>query len=180
MSARPLRALLVTMLACVGLAACSGEEHHDLKQFVKDSEKLPHGNIPPLPEVKPYEPYTYNAFDLTDPFKPRKIEPPKGSGGGALAPDLNRRREPLEAYPLENLRMVGTLEQNKQMFALIRAPDNTLFRVKTGNYVGQNFGRIVGISESAVKLKEIVQDTGGNWEEKEQVLQLTEEQEARK
>jgi type IV pilus assembly protein PilP len=180
MGARSLAAMAVTMLACVALTACSGEEHHDLKQFVKDSDKLPHGNIPPLPEVKPYEPYTYNAFDLIDPFKPRKIEPPKGSGSGALAPDLNRRREPLEGYPLENLRMVGTLEQNKQMFALVRAPDNTLYRVKSGNYLGQNFGRIVAISESSVKLKEIVQDSGGNWEEKEQVLLLTEEQEARK
>lgn len=171
---------IAVLVACVGIAACSGEEHSDLRQFVKDSDKLPHGNIPPLPEVKPYEPYSYTAFDLIDPFKPRKIEPPKGAGVGGLAPDLNRRREPLEAYPLENLRMVGTLEQKKQMHALVRAPDNTLFRVKNGNYVGQNFGRIVSISESAVKLKEIVQDSGGNWEEKEQVLLLTEEQEVKK
>ena len=175
----PLLAYFLALLACLVLAACSSEEHSDLRRFVKDSDKLPHGNIPPLPEVKPYEPYSYSAFDLTDPFKPRKIEPPKG-GGGALAPDLNRRREPLEAYPLESLRMVGTLEQKKQMFALVRAPDNTLYRVKAGNYLGQNFGRIVGISESAVKLKEIIQDSGGNWEEKDQVLQLSEEQEAKR
>ena len=170
---------LAVVLVCLIVAACGGDEHGDLRQFVKESDKLPHGNVPPLPEVKPYEPYTYNAYDLTDPFKPRKIEPPKG-GGGALAPDLNRRREPLEAYPLENLRMVGTLEQKKEVYALIRAPDNTLYRVKLGNYLGQNFGRIVGISESAVKIKEIVQDTTGNWEEKDQVLQLSEEQEAKR
>lgn len=166
--------------ACLTLAACSGESHSDLRQFVKDSENLPHGRIPPLPEVKPYEPVTYAAFDLTDPFKPRKIEPPKGAGDSALAPDLNRRREPLEAYPLESLRMVGTLEQKKQVFALVKAPDNTLFRVRNGNYLGQNFGRIVGISESGVKVKEIVQDSGGNWEEKEQLLLLQEEQEVKK
>jgi type IV pilus assembly protein PilP len=169
---------LAVLLVCALLAACSGEENSDLRRFVKESDKLPHGNIPPLPEMKPYEPFTYNAYDLTDPFKPRKIEPPKG--GGALAPDLNRRREPLEAYPLESLRMVGTLEQKKEMYALIRAPDNTLYRVKVGNYLGQNFGRIVGISESAVKIKEIVQDSAGNWEEKDQSLLLTEEQEAKK
>ena len=169
---------IAIVLACVLLASCSGEENADLRRWVKDSEKLPHGNIPPLPEMKPYEPYSYNAFDLTDPFKPRKIEPPKG--GGALAPDLNRRREPLEAYPLENLRMVGTLEQKKEVYALVRAPDNTLYRVKNGNYLGQNFGRIVGISESAVKIKEIVQDSAGNWEEKDQVLQLSEEQEVKR
>jgi type IV pilus assembly protein PilP len=168
------------ILTCVGVLGCSSEEHSDLREFVKESDKLPHGRIPALPEVKPYEPFTYSAFDLIDPFKPRKIEPPKGAGGGSLAPDLNRRREPLEAYPLESLRMVGTLEQNKQMYALVRAPDNTLFRLRSGNYVGQNFGRVIGISESSVKLKEIVQDSGGNWEEKDQALLLQEEQEARK
>lgn len=162
------------------VAACGGEPHGDLRQFVKESENQPRGRIPPLPEVKPYEPYTYNAFELIDPFKPRKIEPPRGAPTGGVAPDMNRRREPLEAYPLESLRMVGTLEQKKQMFALVRGPDNTLFRVRSGNYVGQNFGRIVGISESAIKLKEIVQDGTGNWEEKDQVLQLQEESEATK
>jgi type IV pilus assembly protein PilP len=172
--------MVLACVTCLAVLGCSGEQYGDLRDFVKNSDKLPHGRIPPLPEVKPYEPYTYAAFDLIDPFKPRKIEPPKGASGGGLAPDLNRRREPLEAYPLESLRMVGTLEQKKQMFALVRAPDNTLFRVKSGNYVGQNFGRIVAISESSVKLKEIVQDSAGNWEEKEQVLQLTEEQEAKK
>lgn len=168
------------LTAALAFSGCSDEPHGDLRQFVKESENLPHGRIPPLPEVKPYEPFTYSAFDLTDPFRPRKIEAPKGSAGGGAAPDLNRRREPLEAYPLEALRMVGTLEQKKEMYALVRAPDNTLFRVRSGNYLGQNFGRIVGISESAVKLKEIVQDSGGNWEEKEQVLLLQEESEATK
>jgi type IV pilus assembly protein PilP len=171
---------LAIVIACAALAACSGEPHSDLRQFVKDSDNLPHGRIPPLPEVKPYEPVTYTAFELTDPFKPRKIEPPKGAATGSLAPDLNRRREPLEAYPLEGLRMVGTLEQNKQVFALIKAPDNTLYRVKSGNYLGQNFGRITSISESTIKLKEIVQDSGGTWEEKDQILLLQEEAEAKK
>ena len=168
---------LPLVLACLAVAACSGERYGDLRQFVKDSDKLPHGRIPPLPEVKAYEPYSYNAFDLIDPFKPRKIEPPKGAAGsgGALAPDLNRRREPLEAYPLESLRMVGTLEQNKQTFALVKSPDNNLFRVKSGNYAGQNFGLITEISESSLKLKEIVQDSGGDWIERVSVLTLSEE-----
>src|SRR3954462_15818174 len=174
------RRIWISLLLSCGLASCGGEQYSDLRQFVKESDKLPHGRIPPLPDVKPYEAFTYSAFDLLDPFKPRKIEPPKGSGSGSLAPDFNRRRDPLEAYPLESLRMVGTLEQSKQMFALVRAPDNTLFRVRSGNYVGQNFGRIVGIAEASVKLKEIVQDSGGNWEEKDQALLLQEEQEGRK
>lgn len=170
---------LAALCICAGVAACGGEPHSDLRQFVKESENLPHGRIPPLPEVKPYEPVSYSAFDLTDPFKPRKIEPPKGTGG-SLAPDLNRRREPLEAYPLESLKMVGTLEQKKEVYALVKAPDNTLYRVKPGNYLGQNFGRIVGIDESSIKLKEILQDAGGTWEEKNQTLLLQEEGEAKK
>ena len=162
------------------LVACSGEQHSELKQFVKDSDNLPRGRIPPLPEVKPYEPFTYDAFNLTDPFRPRKIEPPKMAAGGGLQPDFNRRREPLESYPLENLKMVGTLQQKKDIYALVKAPDNNLFRVKTGNHMGLNFGRIIAISESDIKLKEIVQDSGGGWEEKAQSLLLQDEQETKK
>jgi type IV pilus assembly protein PilP len=168
------------LAASLALGACGGEQHADLKQFVKDSENLPRGRIPPLPEVKPYEPFTYSAFDLTDPFKPRKIEPPKNAAGGGIQPDLNRRREPLEAYALENLKMVGTLQQKRDIYALVKTPDNNLFRVKAGNYMGQNFGRVVAISDSAVKLREIVQDSLGSWEEKDQTLQLQDEAEAKK
>lgn len=169
------RRLWLTIVLCCGLAACGGEQYSDLRQFVKDSEKLPHGRIPPLPDVKPYEPFTYDAYNLIDPFKPRKIEPPKTQAGGGVQPDLARRKEPLEAYPLENLRMVGTLQQNKQTYALVKSPDNNLFRVKSGNYLGQNFGLITTISESTIKLKEIVQDSGGDWTERVSTLTLAEE-----
>lgn len=158
------------------LGGCGGEEHSDLREFVKESDKLPGGRIPPLPEVKPYEPFAYNAYDLTDPFKPRKIEPPKSTDKGGIQPDFNRPREALEAFPLENLTMVGTLQQKDAVYALIRAPDKGLYRVASGNYLGQNFGRIVGITETDIKLKEIVQDSGGNWEEKDQALQLQEQE----
>jgi len=173
------RSLVMLASCALILAACGGEEHSDLRQFVKESDKLPVGRIPPLPEVKPYEPFAYNAYDLTDPFKPRKIEPPKSAAKGGLQPDFNRPREALEAFALENLKMVGSLQQKQQIFALIKAPDSSLYRVTTGNYLGQNFGRIVGISETDIKLKEIVQDSGGNWEEKDQAL-LLQEQEGKK
>jgi type IV pilus assembly protein PilP len=169
------RRLLLPIVLCCGLSACGGEQYSDLRQFVKESENLPHGRIPPLPDVKPYEPFTYDAYNLIDPFKPRKIEPPKSAAGGGIQPDLARRKEPLEGYPLENLRMVGTLQQNKQTFALVKSPDNNLFRVKSGNYAGQNFGLITEISESTIKLKEIIQDSGGDWTERVSTLQLTEE-----
>jgi type IV pilus assembly protein PilP len=166
--------LLLSVVACATLAACSSEKHSDLRAFVKEAENLPRGRIPPLPEVKPYAPIEYAAFDLTDPFKPRKIAPPKSAGNqGGIAPDPNRRREPLEAYQLESLKMVGVLKQ-KDTFGLVRTPDNTLFQVRTGNYLGQNFGRIVAVSENSIKLKEILQDSNGNWEEKEQTLLLQE------
>lgn len=175
-----MRRILISLLGCLALVACGGEQHSDLKQFVKDSDNLPRDRIPPLPEVQPYEPFSYNAFNLTDPFRPRKIEPPKTAGAGGIQPDFNRRREPLEAYPLENLKMVGTLQQKKDIYALIKTPDSNLFRVKPGNHLGQNFGRITAISESTIKLKEIVQDSGGIWEEKEQMLLLQDEQETKK
>jgi type IV pilus assembly protein PilP len=165
--------LLVAVVALTTLLAACGEEHSDLREFVKDADKLPRTAIPPLPEVKPYQAVEYAAGDLTDPFKPRKIEPPKNVAGGIRPPDPDRRREPLEAYPLEALKMVGVLKQ-KDTFGLVKAPDNTLYQVRAGNYMGQNFGRITEVSDGAIKLKEIAQDSNGNWEEKEQTLLLQE------
>lgn len=171
------RTLLITALSCLALTGCSSERHLDeVRQFVKESDKMPRGRIPPLPEVRPYEPFEYAAFDLVDPFVPRKIEPPKPTTlpGGIKPPDPNRPKGPLEAFPLENLKMVGTLQQLKNMYALIKTPDNNLYRIKTGDFIGQNFGRVTDISESSVKLKELVQDSGNEWKEEERTLLLQE------
>ncbi len=166
--------ITLTFFSSALLAGCGGEQHSDLRAWVKDQDNLPRGRIPQLPEVKPYQAIEYAAFDLTDPFKPRKIEPPKNTAqGSGIQPDPNRRREPLEAYPLEALKMVGVLQQ-KGIFGLVKTPDNNLFQVKAGNYLGQNFGRITAVSENSIKLKELVQDSNGNWEEKEQTLLLQE------
>jgi len=177
-----MRAWTMAVLAGLVLAACGGEEHQDLRAWVKEQDNMPRPRIEPLPEVKPFEAFTYNADQdgLVDPFKPRKIEGPKQAGGGGLQPDLKRVRESLEAYPLENLKMVGTLAQHKQVFALIKTPDSNLFRVRQGNYLGQNFGLITEINEAAVKLKEIVQDSAGDWTERVSTLQLQDEQEVAK
>ena len=169
-----MRNSLTIACVCLALAACGGEQHSDLRQFVKDSDNLPRGRIPPLPEVKPYEPFTYNAYDLTDPFKPRKTEIVAKQSKPRPELDPNRRREPLEAFALETLKMVGTLQQKKEVYAVVKTPDNRLFRVRPGNFIGQNFGRITEISESTIKLKELIQDSGGDWKEEERALQLQE------
>ena len=169
-----MKRILVAAAAAAVLGGCSSEMD-DLKQFVRDSDKGLPRRIDPLPAVKPFEPFTYEGFDLPDPFKPRKLSAPKeGSGAGGVAPDLNRRKEPLEAFPLEQLKMVGTLSQGKDTYALVRA-DKTLYRVKKGNYMGQNFGLITDVTDNEIKLKEIVQDSAGDWAERQSVLPLLEE-----
>ena len=169
-----MKRLLLPAAVALVLGGCSSELE-ELKSFVRDSEKGLPRRIDPLPAVKPFEPFTYEGFDLPDPFKPRKLTPPKdGAGGGGLAPDLNRRKEPLEAFPLEQLKMVGTLSQGPDTYALVRA-DKTLYRVKKGNYMGQNFGLITDVTDGEIKLKEIVQDSAGDWAERQSVLPLLEE-----
>jgi len=170
-----MRYTLTLALACLAFSGCSSDRHlEDVKQFVKESENLPRGRIDPLPEVRPYEPFEYAAYDLTDPFVARKPAAAAPTARVSNDPrlDPNRRKGPLEAFPLENLRMVGTLQQKKDVFALIKTPDNNLHRVKAGDFIGQNFGRITDINESAVKLKELIQDGGNEWKEEERTLLL--------
>lgn len=171
-----IRALLAMAVAALSLAGCAGDEFSDLRQFVKESGEGLRGRVEPIPEVKQFEPFAYNAFDLPDPFKPRTTITDSRIPGGGPQPDLNRRKEALEAFPLESLQMVGTLEQKRVHYALIKTPDKNLYRVKVGNYVGQNFGVITGINDSAVTLKEVIQDpSSGSWSERTSSLQLLEQ-----
>lgn len=164
---------LALLMACLALAACGGDEHQDLKQWMKDATKDIKGRIPPLPEIKPFPVIAYETADLVDPFKPSKLEPEKKSGAGGLQPDLNRRKEALEAYPLESLKMVGTLMKGKMLHALVQA-DKNVHQVKIGNYMGQNFGIITNISETEITLRELVQDSLGDYSERTSTLQLQE------
>jgi type IV pilus assembly protein PilP len=164
------RVVLLTVALAAALAGCGGESHQDLRAWMAEQGKGARGKLDPVPQIKPYEPFAYNAFDIPDPFKPRKIEPNKG--GSKLAPDLARRREPLESFPLESLMMVGTLERNKAVFALIRTPEKDIYQVRAGNYMGQDYGVIVGISDTEIKLRELVQDGAGDWTERTSSLQL--------
>ncbi len=163
------RTSLISASLFVTLLAGCGEGNADLKQFVKQSEKQAVRKIDQLPQVKPFEAFTYDGFDLPDPFKPRKLR----LTGGGNAPDEARRKEPLEAFPVEQLKMVGILTQTGVTYGLVRA-EKTLYRVKKGNYMGQNFGLITSITDTEIKLKEIVQDTAGDWTERESVLPLLE------
>ncbi|MBC8007227.1 MAG: pilus assembly protein PilP [Prolixibacteraceae bacterium] len=165
------------MLVILLVAGCGGDPNQELRQWMDDQSKTMKGKVDTLPVVKPYVPFAYNAFDLPDPFKPRKIEPSRGSS--KLAPDLNRRKEPLEAYAIESLRMVGTLERDKTMYALVRANDKTVYQVRSGNYMGQNFGVITGITEGDIRLRELVQDSSGDWAERQSRL-LLDDQEQKK
>jgi len=171
-----MRANLAIVALAMLVAAC-GEEFGDLKAELKEKTKDMRGKIEPLPVVKPYEPVPYKAFDQPDPFSSAKIELVTKSagtgGGGGLKPDLNRPKEPLEAYPLESLKMVGVLQQRKASFALVKA-DTGLYRVGVGNYMGQNFGLITGITDSQIQLRELIQDAVGDWTERQSTLQLQE------
>jgi len=166
---------LIVLTGAVLLAACGGEEQGELKQELAAMTKDLRGRVDPLPQVRSYEPVPYKGESMLDPFVPGRIVVTQaaGSGGGGVQPDLNRPKEPLEAFPLEQLQMVGTLAQNKDTYALVRAGNN-LFRVKKGNYMGPNFGVITAIDEGQINLKEVVQDSGGDWVERSTTVQMQE------
>lgn len=164
--------LLVLLIIWFNLiTACSRNDYSDLEAFIHSSGEGLQGKIDPLPEVVPYEFFTYQAFDMPSPFVPRKNNQVQALTS-EIQPDLNRRKEFLESYPLENLSMVGSLQQHDMIFAVIKSPDGSLYRVKVGNYLGSNFGKISYITESEVKLLEIVQDGVNEWIERTSALTL--------
>ena len=167
--------LSLLVLVAVLLSGCGGAEYQDLRDFVKNSGADMRGKIDPPPEVKQYEFFAYNNdTNLPNPFKPRKQDMRSGGGAGLNQPDLNRPKEALEEFPLESLKMVGYLYQNKVGWAVIRATDNKLYRVKAGNYIGLNYGLITEVTETLVTIKESVQDSSGDWTERDSSLQLME------
>ena len=163
--------LVLLIITVMMITACSENGYSDLEAFVNESGKGLEGQIDPLPEVKPYKHFTYQAFDIPNPFLPRKSDQAQNTMSG-IQPDLNRSKEVLESYSLESLSMVGSLQREESIFALIKSPDGTLHRVKKGNYLGQNFGKIDHISEAEVKLVEIVQGGVNEWTERTSALML--------
>jgi type IV pilus assembly protein PilP len=157
------------------LAGCGGEEFQDLRDFVKNAGADMRGKIEPPPDVKPYEPFTYdNDANLPDPFKPRKADARNSNRTGQNQPNLNRPKEELEDFPLETLKMMGFLSQKGVNQAVIRSSEGKVYRVKIGNYIGLNFGQVTSVTETEVKIKEMVQDSNGDWTERESSLLLAE------
>jgi len=168
----------VALLACIGLlVGCEGEQHSDLQNELNEMTQGFRGKVDPLPQVRPYEPVAYQAEGEIDPFRPDRIEVAAAPGSapkvGGKQPDRDRPKEPLEAFPLESITMVGSLTQGGESFGLVKAGPN-LYRVRKGNYMGQNFGVITGIDEVQISLKELIQEGSGEWIERSSSLQLQE------
>jgi type IV pilus assembly protein PilP len=166
-------------LICSLLAACGSDDLDEVRTFVRDAHSDKKPKVEPLPEIKTQEVFAYGAGNLPDPFASFNLRPsmaksgPGGSGGGA-GPDPNRRKEPLEDFPLDSLKMVGTLARGKQAWAIIQAPDGSVHRAKTGDHLGQNSGLVTKVTEEKVDLIELVQSPLGDWVEREASLTLLE------
>ncbi len=172
-----LKIACVVFLTC--LAGCGNDDFSDLKQYTSKVKAEPKGKIQPLPEIKIVEPFIFNPKGLRDPFKPL-VQPERQdavqelSTGGGIKPDTTRRKEELEAFPLEVLKMVGTVAMKSNLWGLIKADDGTIHRVQVGNYMGKNYGKIIRISLDKIELMEIVTDKPGSWREQQTSLTLTE------
>jgi type IV pilus assembly protein PilP len=175
------RSRLLAMLAAGAvLAGCGTSGQEEIEQWMKEQRAATKPQVTPIPEPKKFTPQAYTEEAATDPFSNVKLaqalkrESTQSNANAALvAPELARRKEPLEAYPLDSMRMVGSLIKERQPVALLRI-DNLLYQVRPGNYLGQNYGKIVKVSETEVVLREIVQDAAGEWTERTATLQLQE------
>lgn len=170
-----MRNAFTLLLAALLLSACGNEEFQDLRDFVNNAGADMRGKVEPPPDIKPYEPFAYdNSARLPDPFRPRKAEARGKGGAGQNQPDFSRPREELEDFPLESLKMIGYLHQKGVGHAIVRSAEGKIYRVRAGNYIGLNFGQITAVSETELAVKEMVQDSAGDWTERESTLQLAE------
>jgi type IV pilus assembly protein PilP len=177
------RALATLLIVCVPLAGCGGGSMADLRSYVAEVKTRKGSRIEELPPIEPYVVYTYpcdGAVQCADPFEPFYLEPPRPPeaegqvASNGLSPNFDRNREELESYPLDGLRMMGTLEKDEQFWGILRDPDAIIHRVQVGNYIGQNHGKITNISEDRIQLLEIIPDGRGGWEERTAEIALAE------
>lgn len=165
---------VMTIALIATLSACGADEHQDIKNWMKTEEAGMRGRIPPLPQLKTFAVVDFDSTSASDPFQASKLDPER-RGAGANRPDTNRRREPLEAYPLESLKLVGMMiSKDGKPVALVQA-DRTIYQIRVGNYIGQNFGLVTKISENELALKELIEDANGDWVERMGTMQLQEQ-----
>jgi type IV pilus assembly protein PilP len=164
---------LILVLLSLGVAACGGDMD-DLDQYINEVKARPGGRIEPLPEITPYEIFTYVADveGLRSPFVPDSPQA-ASAGAGGTRPDPDRSREYLESFSLDTLGMVGTLYIGEKMYGLVQTADGLIHRVVPGNYMGQNDGRITDISESEITLVEIISDGIGGYIERDAAVGLS-------
>jgi type IV pilus assembly protein PilP len=163
----------------IGLSACS-PNHGDLRQWMAEQRRQAVPRVTPVSEPVRYVPLAYAGATAADAFGSERLTQvlrrergPLSVSASLVAPELNRRKEPLESYPLDAMTMVGSLDRAGQRVALVRV-DQLLHQVRQGNYLGQNYGRVMRISESEITLREIVQDAAGEWIERSTTLELQE------
>lgn len=159
------------------LAGCAETEHSDLQIYVDEVISRPRPSIEPLPEFTPYPVYVYESGDLRDPFERSAFIEQQAEvaiEGSGIRPPERDTKEPLEEFPLDSLRMLGTLEQAATIWALIKDSVGSIHRVKAGNYIGKNYGKIISISEREVELLEIVPNGLGAYTERPATIALSE------
>jgi type IV pilus assembly protein PilP len=153
--------LIASLFLSLTLTGCGDSEFDDLRTWMAATGKDGADKIEPLPEIKQVKPFEYQEGQLQDPFMARNLRP---VGKGGLQPDVGRPKQPLEEFPLDALRMVGSLSRpGKPLRAVIKAPNGTLYTVQVGNRIGQNFGTITKITEDGLEIKELIQDGSGEW-----------------
>jgi len=165
--------IMLVLLAAAGLSACSGDTD-ELRAYIDEVKARPGGRIPPLPDIVPAPSYTYAANERRSPFVPDTPTVAVNSNPDAVqGPDPNRPREFLEQFPLDTLRMVGTLQMAVGAFGLLQTSDGLVHRVSEGNHIGQNYGRITDISDAQIELVEIIPDGLGGYLERPAAVGLS-------
>ncbi len=168
--------MAVALCLALSLGACSNDQD-ELRQWMEQQRREIKPSVTPLQPPKKFDPQPYNVAEAVDPFSQQKLtvalKQEARQPNSLLAAELNRRKEPLEAYPLDSMSMVGSVNKLGQPFALLKV-DTLLYQVKVGDYLGQNYGRITRIGETEIALREIVQDAAGEWIERPATLQLQE------
>lgn len=167
----------LTMLVLASLLAACGADNEELSEWMERQRREVKPNVTPLAPPKKFDPQPYTSARAVDPFSLQKltvaVKMEARQPNSLLAAEMNRRKEPLEAYPLDSMVMVGSVEKKGTPYALLRV-DNLLYQVKPGDYIGQNYGRITKITETEIVLREIVQDAAGEWIERAGTLHLQE------